>query len=200
MDINDENIEKLFKEVTTFNDITLDDIPDIDLYMDQVTTLFEKKLHPLKREIDDKIMTKTMINNYAKAKIFPPVKSKKYNKDQIILLELIYNLKQNLSLSDIDAIFTPVIEDTKKEETELLSIENLYSCFLDIKKYQLDGFKEQYDELKKNIEEKIENIALKNPELNKIILMVLMLISQANMEKRMAEKLIDNFLKKEVEK
>lgn len=200
MDISAENIEKLLKDVTSFNDISLEEIPDIDLYMDQVTTLFEKKLHPLKRDAGDKIMTKTMINNYAKAKIFPPVKSKKYNKDQIILLELIYNLKQNLSLTDIDTIFTPVIEDTKKDVKELSSIEDLYRCFLDIKKQQLEAFQQQYDNLNTNIEKRTEQLEPKNYQLNQLIIMVLMLISQANIEKRMAEKLIDNFLKKEEEK
>lgn len=82
---NDKNLDALVSELTEFNELTLDDIPNIDLYMDQVTTLFENKLHPLKRNEEDKIMTKTMINNYAKAKIFPPVKSKKYTKEQIIL-------------------------------------------------------------------------------------------------------------------
>ena len=43
-----------------------DDIPNIDLYMDQVTTFMEKELASSKRHEDDKILTKTMINNYAK--------------------------------------------------------------------------------------------------------------------------------------
>lgn len=196
MELNYELLNQLLKEVTAFNDIALSDIPEIDLYMDQVTTLFEKKLYPLKRDKEDKIMTKTMINNYAKAKIFPPVKSKKYNKEQIILLELIYNLKQNLTLTDIDMVFTPIIEDGKKEEKALASIENLYDNFLRLKKDQLEAFETGFNELRKDITEKSKDLEGKNKDLNELILMVFMLTSGANAQKRMAEKIIDNFFTK----
>jgi len=196
MELDYELLNQLLKEVTAFNDIALSDIPDIDLYMDQVTTLFDKKLYPLKRTKDDKIMTKTMINNYAKAKIFPPVKSKKYNKEQIILLELIYNLKQNLTLTDIDRVFTPIIEDSKKEEKDLASIENLYDNFLTLKKDQSEAFETRFIQLRKDINEKSKELEGKNKDLNELILMVFMLISGANAQKRMAEKIIDNFFTK----
>ncbi|MBC8062495.1 MAG: DUF1836 domain-containing protein [Clostridiaceae bacterium] len=196
MGLNYELLNQLLKEVTTFNDISLSDIPEIDLYMDQVTTLFEKKLYPLKRDEEDKIMTKTMINNYAKAKIFPPVKSKKYNKEQIILLELIYNLKQNLTLTDINRVFTPIIEDGKKEEKTLASIESLYGNFLRLKRDQSEAFETQFNQLRNEITNKSKDLEGKNKELNELILMVFMLISGANAQKRMAEKIIDNFFTK----
>ena len=196
MELNYELLNQLLKEVTAFNDIALSDIPEIDLYMDQVTTLFEKKLYHLKRDEEDKIMTKTMINNYAKAKIFPPVKSKKYNKEQIILLELIYNLKQNLTLTDIDRVFTPIIDDGKKEEKALASIESLYDNFLKLKKDQLEVFEVQFNQLRKDITEKSKELEGKNKDLNELILMVFMLTSGANAQKRMAEKIIDNFFTK----
>ena len=196
MELNYELLNQLLKEVTAFNDIALSDIPEIDLYMDQVTTLFEKKLCLLKRDEEDKIMTKTMINNYAKAKIFPPVKSKKYNKEQIILLELIYNLKQNLTLTDIGRVFTPIIEDGKKEEKELASIENLYDNFLRLKKDQLEAFESRFNQLRKDISEKSTELEGKDKDLNELILMVFMLTSGANEQKRMAEKIIDNFFTK----
>ncbi len=61
MDIN-EILNGLILE----NNIKLDEIPEIDLYMDQVIQLFESKLSAQKRNEDEKILTKTMINNYAK--------------------------------------------------------------------------------------------------------------------------------------
>ena len=200
MELKYELLNKLLKEVIAFNDIALSDIPDMDLYMDQVTTLFEKKLYPLKRDDQDKIMTKTMINNYAKAKIFPPVKSKKYNKEQIILLELIYNLKQNITLTDIDSVFRPIIEDGKKEEKALASIENLYDNFLRLKKDQLEAFETQFNQLRNDITEKSKEMEGENKDLNELILMVFMLTSGANAQKRMAEKIIDNFFTKGVVK
>lgn len=60
------------------SNIRLDEIPEIDLYMDQVIQLFESKLSNQKRNEDEKILTKTMINNYAKGKLLLPIKNKKY--------------------------------------------------------------------------------------------------------------------------
>ncbi len=77
MEYNEENLGTILSNITEFNDIKLSDIPDINLYMDQVTTLFDMKLKSLKRDENDKIMTKTMVNNYAKGKFFPAVKGQK---------------------------------------------------------------------------------------------------------------------------
>ncbi|MFT8312750.1 MAG: DUF1836 domain-containing protein [Clostridium sp.] len=190
---NDKNLDALVSELTEFNELTLDDIPNIDLYMDQVTTLFENKLHPLKRNEEDKIMTKTMINNYAKAKIFPPVKSKKYTKEQIILLSMIYNLKQSLSLADIGKVFNPLLEDMQKDNKELISIENLYDTFLEIKRENENKFSEYFYTLLDRSKNKLKNKNNGDNSKNELVLMVLSLIAEANMNIRMSEKIIDNF-------
>ncbi|MDP4091600.1 MAG: DUF1836 domain-containing protein, partial [Bacillota bacterium] len=109
MEYSLKNIEELLASIKEIDEIKVSDIPCIDLYMDQVTTLFDDRLSKQKRNEGDVVLTKTMINNYAKAKIFPPIKNKKYNKQQIILLVLIYNLKQTLSLEDIKALFDPIL-------------------------------------------------------------------------------------------
>ena len=86
MDIN-EILNGLILE----NNIKLDEIPEIDLYMDQVIQLFESKLSAQKRNEDEKILTKTMINNYAKGKLLLPIKNKKYSKEHLIFISLIDN-------------------------------------------------------------------------------------------------------------
>ncbi|EJP6472333.1 DUF1836 domain-containing protein [Clostridium sp. L74] len=195
MEYNEENLKDILSNITEFNDIKLSDIPDIDLYMDQVTTLFDMKLKSLKRDEDDKIMTKTMVNNYAKTKFFPTVKGKKYNKEQIILLEIIYNLKQSLSLLDIETILTPTMESIHKEEKTFPPMEDLYGTFLDIKEIQLKNFCEDFNKLNNVIKEKSKELQGEDDKLKELILLIFTLISKANMEKRMAEKLIDNFFK-----
>ena len=60
------------------------EIPGIDLYMDQVTTFMDSHLNTSKWLGEDKILTKTMINNYAKNKLLPPPEKKKYTKEQIM--------------------------------------------------------------------------------------------------------------------
>ena len=87
-----------------------EDIPNIGLYMDQVTTLMDTRLASSKRYPDDKILTKTMINNYTKNKLLPPSNKKKYSREHIFLLIMIYYLKSILSISDIQSLLEPLSE------------------------------------------------------------------------------------------
>ncbi|MDY2727378.1 hypothetical protein BHF70_03480 [Anaerostipes sp. 494a] len=107
-----------------------EDIPNIDLYMDQVTTFLEEQLLNTKRFDTDKIFTKTMINNYSKNQLLPPSYKKKYSKNHIILLIYIYYLKNFLSISDIKSILDPLTEhfyDSKDKNAFYKIYEELYS-------------------------------------------------------------------------
>lgn len=69
MTIDDKDmINSILESVSRIDYIKPEDIPNIDLYMDQVTTFMEEQLVSSKRYADDKILTKTMINNYANKK------------------------------------------------------------------------------------------------------------------------------------
>ncbi len=83
-------------------------MPNIELYMDQVTTFMEEALEPTKRYPDDKILTKTMINNYAKNHLLPPPEKKKYSKEHLLTLFFIYYFKNILSISDLEKIIRPL--------------------------------------------------------------------------------------------
>lgn len=193
-ELSEQALKKLVEELLNYEEIKLIDIPCVDLYMDQVTTFFEDKLKGLKRN-EEKILTKTMINNYVKGKLLTPVKSKKYNKEQILLLILIYHLKQNLSISDIGILLSPLLKDAVQEQNKRNLIEKVYTGFLKINEIEKEEFNKEFEEKIASIKEKIENCNEdeKNIEL---ILSVLMLINSANMQKRMAEKIIDNFFSK----
>ena len=195
MDYNKESLNKLVEEIIGTKDITLMEIPCVDLYMDQVTTFFNEKLGTLKRNEDDKILTKTMINNYTKDKVLMPAKNKKYTNEHMILLMLIYNLKQTISINDINTIFDSII-DIKAPKGKSLSLENLYNNFLDIKEVENQNFVNDIDKDSEFIKSKIKEMGKVDGELIELILMVLLLINKASMQKRMAEKLIDKFLKK----
>lgn len=95
------------------------DIPNIDLYMDQVTSFMEKALASSKRYPDDKILTKTMINNYAKNDLLPPPVKKKYSKEHLMLLTFIYYFKGILSIKDIETLLTPLTERYFQTDSDL---------------------------------------------------------------------------------
>jgi len=84
--------------------LPMERIPEIDLYMDQLTTFMEEKLRVCKRGADEKILTKTMINNYSKDKMLPPSVNKKYSREHMMRLVMIYHLKSVLSIQDIHTL------------------------------------------------------------------------------------------------
>lgn len=199
MDLIREDLLKLIEEVSNYDEVKLSDIPCIDLYMDQVTTFFDDKLKDLKRDGEDKILTKTMINNYAKAKLLTPVKGKKYSKDQMVLLALIYNLKQTLSINDLGFVLAPITKNLNSSEKSL-SLDDIYSSFLDINKLQMEEFNTWFKNKLELVDQKSSDIHAENKDLVQLILTVLMLTSAANAQKRMAEKIIDSFFKPKTEK
>lgn len=103
-----------------------DDIPNIDLYMDQVTTFMDAQLQASKRYPDDKILTKTMINNYAKNNLLPPPIKKKYSKEHLLVLIFIYYFKNLLSIKDIETLIKPLTDKYFKndENFDLTAIYN----------------------------------------------------------------------------
>ncbi|MCR5792067.1 MAG: DUF1836 domain-containing protein, partial [Lachnospiraceae bacterium] len=103
-----------------------EDLPNIDLYMDQVTTFMDEHLKSTKRYPDDKLLTKTMINNYTKNNLLPSPNKKKYSKEHMLLLIFIYYFKNVLSISDIQSIFNPLVEHFYEDDSEV-SLEDIYS-------------------------------------------------------------------------
>ncbi|MCD8018126.1 MAG: DUF1836 domain-containing protein [Clostridiales bacterium] len=111
--------------------IPSEDIPNIDLYMDQVTTFMDTRLAETRRYPEDKILTKTMINNYAKNHLLPPSEKKKYSKEHILLLIIIYRLKNMLSITDIQNLLEPLTEKYFPEnDSKDLSMKEIYDKLL----------------------------------------------------------------------
>lgn len=105
-----EFLMELQQKLKSISYIKTEDIPNIGLYMDQITTFMDDELRACKRYEDDKILTKTMINNYAKNNLLPPPEKKKYSKEHVLTLVFIYYFKNLLSISDIQSILNPLTE------------------------------------------------------------------------------------------
>ena len=156
----DNLIESILSSIDRMDYTKSEDIPNLDLYMDQLTTFMEKRLSNTKRKSDDKIMTKTMVNNYAKSGLLPSPEKKKYTKDHIMILFFIYYFKNILSINDIQKLLGP-LEDKYFNHKSKLKLSEIYD-----EVFQLAM--KQTEDLKKFVEEKTD-IALKsfpnaNPE------------------------------------
>jgi hypothetical protein len=189
-----DTLLELMEDITKTIEIQLQNIPEIDLYMDQVTTFMDKKLDSFKRDPEDKILTKTMINNYSKAGILIPLKKKKYSRQHMILLITIYKLKQILSINDIEILFSPLL-DKAREANDKKLIEEVYAVYLEVEQNKSCGFEIISDSQLELIEKHTAQFNNEEAELLKWFLMVMLLVNEANDRKRLAEKIIDKYFK-----
>lgn len=183
-----KELNKVVEELGLENILSLTDIPSIDLYMDQVTQLFENIYGPTKRHEDEKILTKTMINNYAKGKLLFPIKNKRYTKEHLILISLIYQLKGSLSISDVKGILDQL--NSKIEQTDI-DLDTFYHAYLSLHKKSVDDFKETMEEVKDNLTGEVESIEDKDHTYLEQLLLITSLVNTSNMYRRLAEKLVD---------
>lgn len=116
-------------------------IPNIDLYMDQVTTFMEEQLASTKRHEEDKILTKTMINNYAKNKLLPPPVKKKYSREHLLLLLFIYYYKNLLSITDIEQLLKPITSKHFQPHGNL-PLDAIYQEVFSLEESQMERLKE----------------------------------------------------------
>lgn len=144
-----DDIKKQIRDAIQMDYVVPEDIPEIELYMDQVTTFMEQHMQNNKRTPEDKILTKTMINNYTKNHLLPPPEKKKYSKDHIILMLYTYYLKNFLSIGDIQTLLTPMIDSYYGAEGSSTSLTDIYETVVELAQHQY-----QYD--KKNIFETYE--------------------------------------------
>ncbi len=119
-------IEEVFKHYTDGSYIKASMLPDLDLYVDQITTFLTRHLAKTIRFEDDKIMTKTMINNYTKNHLLPPPDKKKYSRDHILLMIFIYYFKNFLPISDIKTILGPLTDKYFHKDADL-NLEVIYT-------------------------------------------------------------------------
>ena len=145
MKTNEERLNELLAHLDSLDHIHVDEIPQIDLYMDQVTTFMEKHLGELKRYPEDKVLTKTMINNYAKNNLLPSPLKKKYTQEHILLLVFIYYFKNLMSFTDIETVLSYITEhhfDTYDES----SLAEIYTKVFSMEHGQMDRLKEDVKE------------------------------------------------------
>jgi DNA-binding transcriptional MerR regulator len=183
-----ENIKQIMEQLGLNTSLTLEEIPRIDLYMDQVIQLFENKFAETKRNDDEKILTKTMINNYAKGKLIFPIQNKKYSKEHLILISLIYQLKGALTINDINVMLNGINKRVVKEDIEL---DSFYTSYLNLSSKNVEEFKEDINARVHDVNEETTEIKEGHSEYLEQVLMISSLVHMSNLYRRVAERLVD---------
>lgn len=184
--MNQLELSEIIDKVVNKSDLTTKDIPSLDLYMDQIMTLFDVNLADNKRHEDDKLLTKTMINNYSKEGLLKPIKGKKYSKNHILQMLLIYSLKNTISIQEIKKVLQP-FHDHMEE------IEPIYNDYLNITK-------ELFHDVTTSTEKLIEQHQMNLDDSHHMVVLLLLICSLSNQYKMIAEKMLDTFYNNDEEK
>lgn len=173
--------------------IKADDIPNIDLYMDQVTSFLDEHLRATTRnKEEDKLLTKTMINNYAKNDLLPPPVKKKYGKDHMITLLIIYYFKYFLSISDIEAIISP-LNERYFGKTEGLSLVDIYEELREMEAAIQDDIIEDIIGKYKKSREMYKTGDAQEEEALQMFAFISLLSEDVYIKKLLIEKLVDEY-------
>ncbi len=168
-----------------------EDIPNIELYMDQVTTFMDKKLRSTARYPgEDKILTKTMINNYAKNDLLPPPVRKKYSREHVLLLIFIYYYKSILSISDIQTLLKPITEKYFRNDGEF-NLESIYREAFGMEKQQLNALKEDVVRKFETAEQTFQDAPEESRDFLRKFSFICTLSFDVYIKKLMIEKMVD---------
>lgn len=192
--IDRENLlNSIIESLDRIQHIKLEDIPNIDLYMDQVTTFMDRKLkHTTRNPEEDKVLTKTMINNYAKNDLLPPPIKKKYSKEHMVLLILIYYYKGILSISDIQALLNP-LTDKYFQTDNSLNIGAIYEEVFSLEEDVVEDLKKDIVKKFSIAQETFPEAEQDEKEVLQLFSFICMLSYDVYVKRMLIEKMVDSF-------
>ena len=145
LNVNDEQLANSLIHRLSLDRVNPDVFPSIDLYMDQVTTFMESQLKESRRYEEDKVLTKTMINNYAKNDLFPSPPKKRYSKAHLFILVFIYFLKGFISIRDIRKLLAPISKNYF-DEGKGRNMSQIYASIYELEKQQMPSIQKSIEE------------------------------------------------------
>ncbi|MDD2957361.1 MAG: DUF1836 domain-containing protein [Lachnospiraceae bacterium] len=188
----DKLLDSILASFSRLDYIKSEDIPGIDLYMDQVTTFMDEHLQSARRHDQDKILTKTMINNYAKNNLLPPPLKKKYSKEHLLVLIFIYYFKGFLSFSDIQSILNPLTERFFHTDNTL-NMEMLYEEVFSLERNEIEILKADVKRKYEAAYATFSDVQEEDSEFLHLFSLICMLSFDVYVKKQLIEKLIDEY-------
>ena len=196
MTINTNDLlNSILESISKIDYVKSIDIPNIDLYMDQVTTFMDKQMASSKRYEEDKVLTKTMINNYAKNNLLPSPEKKKYTKEHLLVLTFIYYFKSFLSIKDIEMLLRPVTDRYFHTDSKL-NLTHIYDEVCSFEKDRIDTLKEELKTMYASSSETFSGENEQDREFLQLFSFICTLSFDVYVKKQIIEKLIDSLPEK----
>ena len=185
-------LDEFIQQIEGHPPISASELPNIDLYMDQVTTFMDEHLEHSRRYPEDKILTKTMINNYAKNHLLPPPVKKKYSKEHLLVLIFIYYFKNLLSIHDIELLLKPLTEKYF-QTSEDFDLSAVYKEVCQLEKSRITSVQEDIKNLWEESSHTYQDAPKEDQEYLQLFAFICSLSFDVYIKKTIIEKLIDSF-------
>lgn len=189
-------LNSILASISRIDYIKPEEIPSIDLYMDQVTTFMENNLSSSKRHPEDKVLTKTMINNYAKNHLLPPPVKKKYSREHILMLTFIYYFKNIMSINDIQVLLGPIAEEFFPGNGSL-KLTEVYQEIMDLELEQIEPLIKDVTRKFNKARSSFSNADEKEQDFLQKFAFICMLSFDVYVKKQVIENLIDQMATQE---
>lgn len=152
--MNKTELDAIIADAVNDSELSGADIPAIDLYVDQIINLVAEKQKQGSDRFSEKQLTKTMINNYSKDGVITPVKGKKYTREQILQILLVYSMKSTLSIGEIKRLIAGAYSIEGFDEKALC---DLYDRYSELKAKNQDYTKQMIDTMVSDNSLDVEN-------------------------------------------
>ena len=183
-------LNSILQSISRIDYVKPEEIPNIELYMDQVTTFMENQLGSTRRYKEDKILTKTMNKNNAKNNLLPPPVKKKYSKEHVLVMIFIYYFKNILSIKDIESLLKP-LTDKYFGKNDGFNITSIYEEVCSLEKSRIDSLAKDISKLYCSSQETFQDAPAEDREALQLFSFICSLAFDVYVKKLLMEKLID---------
>lgn len=192
----EEYMKNVIEDFLANGTIEESSFPDMELYMDQAAGFMNKKLSIYKADQKDTVITKTMIGNYVKHGMLPRPENKKYSKDHLIILTLIYYLKSTFQMDEIEKLMKPIIENYNSEFDDKIDLGLLYASIANVQEEERKKMAKSSMEDVDNLKHALSHGDLSDDDMLELFALIVNLSMKADFQKHLAQKLLNEYFMK----
>jgi len=196
----EEFIKNTIEDYVSKGKISVKGFPEMEIYMDQAETFLNKELGVYKKSEKDKVITKTMIGNYVKHNMLPRPVNKKYSKDHLIMLALIYYLKGTFQMEEIEKIVKPLIENYNSEFDDKIDLSALYEGILGVQEKEQESLAQSVNNMIEESKYHLKETELSDDDMLELFMLIVNLSMKADAQKFLAHKLLQEYILKPKQK
>jgi len=196
----EEFVKNTIENYVTKARIKAEDFPDMEIYMDQAETFLNRELAVYKKSEKDKVITKTMIGNYVKHNMLPRPVNKKYSKDHLILLTLIFYLKGTFQMEEIEKIVKPLIDNYNSEFDDKIDLAALYKGILEVQAKEQEALAQSVNRMIIESKHQLSETSLSDDDMLELFMLIVNLSMKADAQKFLAQKLLHEYILKPKQK